>query len=71
MEALIQDINHGFLYTHRGQLQTEICQVHNYNDETDNDWRHKTRQQLETGILLQYSLVCSVYAYNFDDLYQK
>ena len=28
METLIQDINHGFLYTHKGQLETEICQVH-------------------------------------------
>ena len=35
-------INYGFIYTHRGQLQIEICQVHNYN-ETDNDWRHETR----------------------------
>ena len=44
METLIQDINHGFLYTHTGQLQTEICQV---RDETDNDWHHKMRQTIK------------------------
>ena len=31
-------------YTQRGQLQTEICQVH---DETDNDWRHEMRQTIK------------------------
>ena len=44
METLIQDINHGFIHTHSGQLQTEICQVH---DETDNDWHHKMRQTIK------------------------
>ena len=27
METLLHDINHGFLYTHRGQIEPKICQV--------------------------------------------
>ena len=33
METLLHDINHGFLYTHRGQIEPKICHA-GANDET-------------------------------------
>ena len=58
METLLQDINHGFLYTHRGQLQTEICQVH---DETDNDLRHKMRQTINKDNRMEFCYTIFMY----------